>query len=500
MTPTVTLKISNPNNRTYPTIILRKFFNMIFVEPDGKTLNIYTATVFGGAESINTQTGGGNNTPPTPKAVKNQACALKFTYDISGVPPVKGRKNEISVKFQHITDSFLSNNGNCSNRGQIQQVWGDITVLGEEEDVVRELRNIYPHIYPPSVELPAPDASRDKYFRFDSKKKEPSHSFVATSGKYNEDAGNNSYVLRNTTEIAGVEAINWVKTTIVLNCDILKPVIVADRKIQFNVQFENDAKPNKQNYTQYYTPDFTWYFAPPPNYVVDDSALVDVADKTNIDNIVTPVADKDTVRLDKWVEERILERKKSRVLMKNYIAADPYILSAQGVGVNLSFSNPGRHSNTQFFIGLIVAFFLSFCADKTRLNDFLLICEGTICDCTDVCQCNLFVNSLGIWFPFLIIISFFSLMFTKKRCFPEPRPIEWVICGLKWIGLAVAVTLMAYIYYGWLVHPDFLSGIIIGCAENKLLISCMLWISMFCNMLYVAYCIFFKKKNIIDFF
>lgn len=494
MTPTVTLKISNPNNKVYPTIILRKFFNMVFVEPDGKTLNIYTATVFGGAEATTDK-----SSIPTPKFAQNNDCALKFTYDISGVTPANGRKNEVSVKFQNITDSFLSTNGKKPNRDQVKQVWGNITELNQQNTIGHDLKTLYPTIYADPNALPTPDVSSRNYFRFDNDKRGPSHSFIATYGDFSDNTGNKSYTLKNPVKIAGVEAINWVKTTIVLNCDILKPAIVADRKIQFNVQFENDAKNGKNCCTRYYTPDFTWYFAPPPNYVVDDSALVDVADKLDIDNIVTPVADKDTVQLDKWIEERILERKKSRVLMKNYIAEDPYILSAQKVGVNLSFSNPGKHGNTQFFIGLVLAFFLSYCADKTRLNDFLTICEGTICQCPKPCQCNLFCNSLGIWLPFLVIISFFALMFTKKRCLPEPTSAEIALCILKALGLLTAFVLMTYIYYVWLVHPDLLATIITTCAQNQLVIKHLLWMSLIFNGLYVGYCIFVKKKNIIDY-
>lgn len=488
MTPTVTLTISNINNSDYPTIILRKFFNMVFVEEDGKTLNIYTATVFGGAEHNN------GNDKPIPKVVNGHACALKFAYDIQGGQSSKNRNDTVRIKFSDDTAVFLDkkkHNGNLTNWGQIMEVWGEIEELGQDRAGLT-LHEFYPNLFPDKKNLPKPDVTKGVHLRCEEKKKKDSHRFVASPGKFEIGNDSKSYSLKNEHDVVGVEAINWVKTTIELNCDILKPRIMADRKINFDIKFENDCK--------YYTPDFTWYFAPPPSYVVDDSALVDVADKENIENIVTPVADKDTVRFDKWIDERILERKKSRVLMKNYVDADPYVLSGQCVRVNLSFSNPGRHSNTQFFIGLIVAFFLSFCADKTRLNDFLEICTQSICACDEPCQCNLFVNSLGIWFPALVIIVFFSLTYTRKRCFPGIRWYEWIICSFKWVGLSVALVLMAYIYYGWLVHPEILSKFVTTCAENRRWISSLLGISIICNLVYVGYCSLAKKKNVVDFF
>lgn len=487
MTPTVTLTISNLNNKDYRTIILRKFFNMVFVEEDGKTLNIYTATVFGGAEEHKRSKDG----IPIPRAVEGHACALNFAYNIQGGQSARSRNDTIRIKFSDVTDAFLDkkkHNGNFTNWDQIMEVWGDIEQLGQDSAGLA-LKEFYPELY---SEAPSPDVSEKVHLKCEEKKKKHSHRFVGFPGTFKIDNDEKSYTLINQHECAGVEAINWVKTTIELNCDILKPKIMADRKINFDVKFESDCT--------YYTPDFTWYFAPPPSYIVDDSALVDVGDKENVENIVTPVADKDTVRFDKWIDERILERKKSRVLIKNYVEADPYVLSGQCVRVNLSFSNPGRHSNAQFFIGLIVAFFLSFCADKTRLNDFLDICSKTICNCDKPCQCNLFVNSLGIWFPALVIIVFFSLTYTRKQCFLGIRWYEWIICLFKWAGLAVALVLMAYIYYGWLVHPEILSQVVTKCGENRRLISSLLTISIMCNLVYISYCRMVKKKHVVDFF
>ena len=45
---TVTFNIHNVTNGSESTVLLRKFFQMVFVGNDRKSLHIYTATVLGG--------------------------------------------------------------------------------------------------------------------------------------------------------------------------------------------------------------------------------------------------------------------------------------------------------------------------------------------------------------------------------------------------------------------------------------------------------------------
>ncbi len=486
MKPTITLNITNLNNSAYTSIILRKFFNMVFVEPDGKTINIYTATIFGGAEKVCTENDTSSALPPTPKYNSSSQCILKFSYAI--------KDNEIEkICFKDMSSQFIK------ETNEIKKVWKNVEELQTQEDIKNALIDYYPNIYKPDCDIQLPD-KRDlgSVLKLqDGQEKRPSHACIACCGVFQEENESYSYTLA-TGIAAGIEAINWVRTTIKLKTDIL----ALNQKIEFAVTLDEKC--------EYYTPDFTWYFAPPMKYVVDsESAMLNVGCQNDEPNKITRVADATTVLFAEWVKkENITERKKSRVNLKDIIAKDAFALSGKTIRVTLSFINPHKHGNMQFFIGLVVAFLLSFCSDKTRLNDFCAICEATICS-ADKCQsiwgigqccCSNFCNFLGIAFPSLIICVFLALTFPQKQCIPNASRGEKIIGVAKIIGVIVTIILIAYIYIGWLIVPKFMGKIIVSCYKNQIIILLLWAISFLFTAVYTLYCILFKKKSIVDFF
>lgn len=487
MRPTVTLKITNVNNSTYPTIIMRKFFNMVFMEPDGKTINIYTATIFGGAAKRVEDAEGNKKVDPESKNDKASQCNLKFSYE-------KGKYID-KIDFYDLSKQYVV------QTEQIKKVWKNVTNLSTQSDIKDALTSLYPDIYKTESDVKIPDKTTlGTVIKIDDGSDGySSHACIAAVGKYTSDkTGEPSYTLYTpTNSTIGIEAINWIKTTIKLKNSILED----NQKVEFVVQLDD--------HTEYYTPDFTWYFAPPTSYIVDaESALLKIGKQNEEPNKVVRVADATTVLFNEWVkQELITERKKSRVSFGDITAKDPYSFSGKKIRVILSFINPGKHGNLQFFIGLIVAFLLSFCSDKTRLNDFLQLCKTNICTAekcvsiwgTSPCECDSFCNFIGIIFPFIIICAFFAICFSRKHCIPNAKGLEKLLAVAKIIGLSATVALMAYMYIGWLVVPQFISKLVTSCYSNQLIILVLLLISLVCNGIYTLYCWIFKKKNILDF-
>ncbi|MBR0446471.1 MAG: hypothetical protein IIX23_04150 [Oscillospiraceae bacterium] len=488
MRPTITLKITNVNNSAYPTIILRKFFNMVFAEPDGKTVNIYTATVFGGAAKRVADKEGKKQSIPEPKNDKSSQCILKFSYE--------KEKCIEKISFADLSKQYIA------QTDQIKKVWKNVTNLSTQEDIKNALIGCYPELYKPDSDINLPDKTTlGSVIKIDNGTDGPrSHACIAAVGKCVVEKGNESaYTLCMPTDSTiGIEAINWIKTTIKFKNSILED----NQKVEFVVQLDNQS--------EYYTPDFTWYFAPPTSYIVDaESAMLKIGSQNEEPNKVTRVADATTVLFNEWVtKEYITERKKSRVSFGDITAKDPYNFSGKKIHVILSFINPGKHGNLQFFIGLIVAFLLSFCSDKTRLNDFLELCKNNICtteNCTSLwgsspCGCSSFCNFIGIIFPFLIICAFFAICFSRKQCIPNATKLEGLLRGLKVIGLIATFVLIAYIYVGWLVLPKIMAKVITSCYWNQFVITALLLASLVCNSVYTLYCWIYKKKNIVDFF
>ena len=539
MRTTIGLNITNLNDTSYPVIIMRKFFNMVFVKPNGKELSIYTGTVFCGSddESAIPKPSDGENIDvgsqaavetnanpgakkkkliPQPSHTSDSGCTLAFSYAVCNDTGESNRDAYNLVKkisFEDLTDSYMK------QTKWVAKVWGDVETLSTQEKIKEALQKLYPNHYQANGGQNIPDVLEvGNALSITDDTKGAAHSCIACKGAYGVKATEkDQYTLTNDFDV-GIEAINWVKTTIKLK----KSILDEDNKLRFVVHLGNADKDKyyTPDVTWYYTPDFTWYFAPPPNYVVDeDAATLRIGKKKEERKKVVAVPDATTVYFDEWLKkETIKERTKSRVAFSSIINngkdkekdndkendndVGPFALGNKKIIITVSFKNPGKHGNWQFFIGLIVAFLLSFCADKTRLADFLAICH----ECMEIGEqspdspCNLFVNSLGILLPFLVTFSFFSYKVKTKRCFPEIRWFEWPICIFRWVGLATAALLIAYIFFGWLVIPGCISKVVTTCAVNQRCILSLLLPSLICNLVYIAYCRFIKKKKIVDFF
>lgn len=491
MEPKVKLTITNVNNTTFRTIIIRKFFNMVFLEADGKTLTIYTATVYGGSKFEKDQIQDVNHIVPV--YVKDTPCTLRFGYSISLMENDKEieAKYYDKIEFQDVTEEYLS------QPDEINHVWDGVQTLDSQKGVKDALSEFYMDYFKSEKNINVPDIKKVGIgLKISGKKPEdpPSNKCVAFKGKFTPTHNQNEYTL-SSNHLTGIEAVNWIKTTLVLKSSILDP----DKKVDFALELDNDSS--------YYTPDFTWYFAPPPGYVVrTDSAGLTIGDDKNIQNKVASVADITTVKFKSWTsKERILERKKARIILKDQITENPYILSEKGLCVTLSFLNPGKHSNRQFFLGLLIGFLLSFCSDKTRLNDFLEICKDSLCSegncisfwASSECVCANICNLLGILFPVMIILAFFALSFSRKRCIPEKKP---SIIFARIVGMVATFFLVLYIDFFWMVFPNAFKNVITSCLSNqRVIIACTL-LSLLGNGIYVLYCGVWKKNNIVDFF
>lgn len=464
----VDLKISNQNNKDYPLIILRKFFNMVFIEADGKTLHIYTAVVFAGAESENTVQN------PYYHISGQKQCKLKFQYNVSNA--------SATFEFKDLTRSFLA------QKECIEQVWGKCELIENQTYLTDKIQEYYPNINLPET----PGISDSCTMAISEPKNGNSHSCVVQLGDVQKDQLRQKaeYTLSG-HKYSGLEAVNWIKTTISIGKN---DGSFLEKRVLFNISFDGKM----------FTPDFTWYFAPPINYVVDVGEAEVVHGGTSEKNWVSTVADDTTVNFREWVEtEDISQRKKARVNLKTLIASDQFGLSNKKISVKIGFSNPTKHENRQFFLGLIVAFLLSFCSDKTRLNDYLS-CIRSFCMCTEACICDIIVNILGITMPIIIIMVFISVTLSPKVCFPhEIRTYHKIIRFIRYLGIFLFLCLAIYVYGIWYLTPrsfwEFISKSFNICEINTGIIITLLLCCFILNLIYLIYSVAIKKRNILNY-
>lgn len=468
--PYIRLKISNLNDSVYKGIILRKFFNMIFLSEDGKTLTIYTATVFGGMKTPVAQ----SETIMKPSYDSQNDCSLKFEYESENC-------NVVSVCFEDLTQS-LWNQPDC-----IEKVWGKYekkTTQKEVEDLLKELYSGITGINKLNM-----SANWPMYHIFEPGK--IFHDFIATHGIYEDNSNNGiyAYTLRSNhgEHNDGIEYMNWIKTKIVLSEGILK------KNVAFEILFEGTES------TSYYTPDFTWYFAPAGGYRVDkDSAVVNIGND-QIRNLVQSVTDETTVRFKEWDNDEFIdERKKSRVVFKQ-VEKSINLAEREKISIHISINNPNQVGNKQFFMGLLVAFLLAFCADKTRMNDFYSCLKET-CGCTEAeCFCQQFCNFFSLMFPVALLTSYVSMIFKLKQCVPIRKgKIYYFFYVAKCGGIILSALLIAYAFGLWMIFPKWISGFV-TCKNNIIIIIGLLVSSLIFNFVYIIYCTLIRKKKVFDY-
>lgn len=468
----ITLKISNPNNVQYEKMILRKFFNMIFFSEDGKKLSIYTATVFGAMQKGQDVQDG----KLIPRYIKNTKCTLKFQYEFDD--------EQVTISFQDLTESFWA------QKEFIEGVWGTCKELSGQAEVNDQLAKLYSDI---TGQISMSD---DKTIFYVLEKGKPaSHEFIATYGNFTAKPGENSYTLQSDSDVHdGLEYANWIKS------EILLPQSIFNKCSEFEIVLEHTEN------GVYYTPDFTWYFAPPEGYRVDkETAEVDIGNEKGIRNNVQTMAEGTTIYFKEWKNtELIAERKKARVDLKEYTSApESHKLSdKKKIKVKLTITNPNHGANKQFFIGLIIAFLLAFCADKTRMNDFYACLQQT-CSCLEtkgVCYCQNFSNFFSLFFPLVVLAAYVSLMFRLNICVPLTRGRKYYfyyIC--KILGIALAAILIIYTFGLWMVlGAATMSKIIKTCTVNWIIISILAITSFLLNIIYILYCTKKRKKKFFD--
>lgn len=440
---------------------------MIFISPNGKKLTIYTATVFGGVKE---KTGTSMMNVPCAKYGGSSNCCLKFSYSSD--------KYIKEISFEDVTKKLWV------QADRMSLVWGKCEKL-ETQDAVNQLfESQYGKCF--SMDL---DASLPVYYIHEDTKQ--NHTCFVVDGNYQKTPNEDSYTLtaKKGAKQDCIEVMNWIKTNITLSSSIL------NKHITFKILLEN----GKEHI--YYTPDFTWYFAPPPSYHIDrDSAIVKVGN-INERNLVQEVSSETTLHLKEWDnEEQINERTKSRVYVNGLIATNPCILSQNGgVEAGVSISNPQHHGNKQFFYGLLVAFLLSFCSDMTRLNNYYG-CLKKVCTCElNQCRCAQMCSFLGFFLPILVLLTYLSLMFSVKRCVPDKKTYINSFRIIKILGFLGTTFLVCYIFAVWLIYPEIVHRFIPTCTWNLRVILSLFIVSASCNVVYIIYCVVIRGKGVFNY-
>ena len=464
----IKLTIKNITDTDYKFILLRKFFCMVFFDDKGKKADVFIATVFGGMSEDKK-----NDNILCPN-YKGTPCSLKFEFSSDSDLIDKDH-----LAITDLTESFWEQST------WISSVWGECQKKERQSDISELLKNVYTDEYSGNISVPTinVDAHWPFYYICD-KSSADTHTCIVSNGDINIEEKQCQYTLSvlDKNLVNGIEVMNWVKTEIPLRENILDD--------QISMTIELDGKNGA-----YYTPDFTWYFAPPYGYEVNQQdATLQYGSENESRNKIQHVSDTTTVRFKEWDEApySILTRNKSRIIeLKEELIKDPLYLSNHRK-IRVSFklqSDSGVHSNRQFIIGLIVAFLISFCADKTRMNDYYS-CLQSVCSCgIEKCKCQWLCDLFSFLLPIAAVLAFVSLIFKTDKVLPAKmnRGAKIILSVLRLSGMTAAIILCLYMFVFWPIILPKLS-IDISCQMNRMILWIILSIGMISNIIYIVFC------------
>ena len=403
---TVTFNIHNVTNGSKSTVLLRKFFQMVFVGNDRKSLHIYTATVLGGRCSAKDTYDKKENFISDLKSFK-QFC-VQFDFIVTG----NDNNSVLSIKNEDVT---AGENGFLGQVDCIQQVWGKQSeiILGDQGKLKKKLEKFLQSSTKEGSDtdenfdqvLAKLAQSRVLWIEDENKKdSEPLMNTIAIPGRSRleeysigqgekklDEGSEKSYYLVTMPEnqecYKGIELLNWIKTTITFEYQL------NDQNLNFCIK-----KEASDTNTRFYAPDFTWYFSPPvKSYINHEASSAEASwqrsssptcdDYENCqcpvkpgvaaqytskryDNAINPVANKTTVNFRRWVnDEMISYRQKYRIAAKNIFSNPEHFNDIRELNIFIDTSDEHNRGNRQYVLGLFISFALSFGIDKTRLEE-----------------------------------------------------------------------------------------------------------------------------------
>lgn len=442
--------IISPNGSVSNNIIMiRKFFNMIFISPDGLSLHIYTAIAFSAGKDF-------QQTDYLPLFNSNK-FSLKFQYG-----------NVENIRFTDLTDSLFG------QRNLLNNIWGNCAILTGKDQVREVLEKNYSFNIEPNIEVP------DQALHLSDSKKSGLYDTIVCEGSYVAWDADHYFTLSEKYESKGLEYLNWIKTEIRLNHSLI------NSKLEFSVKFEIPLE------MKCYCPDYMWYTCIPEELTIDLSeAMVSIGDNPPRRNLMQRLADKTALQLREWIyDENIGRCKRYRLLFEGQHSA--LLDQKSHIFVKMAISpQRNKHGSRQFFIGLLIAFLLTYVSDWTRLNELQskLFKVSTFLPFTYIAD---------VLFPLCVILMYLTVIIPVARVTEDLKP-HWQFiikfCKILGIGAIVFGLLLFFIILPILKFsnteiPDW---------SQSLIIACML-LGLCTAFIYIGIGWLWKKLDFYDYF
>lgn len=377
---TITFDIQNVTPHLVKTVMLRKFFQMVFMGNDRRSLRVYTATVIGAASQKYDLSGQKTSTFISDfSAIKD--FRMKFSFLVGN-----SDTNEIeSIIHEDLTET---EKGFLDEISCIQKVWGNkcAIVVDNQKEVIEKLKNTLGNGADDDMALETVSAELTRYRLLwteqeKSGRSQPNnYSSFSIHGiceganeeiesfQHDDVAKKSAYTIGVPERISlpkGIELVNWVRTTIQYKDEI------DDNNLNYTIKKTLDL----DNPTVYLAPDFTWYFSPVvKSYIDNHNSIVEVkrqqsrpeydctcpiqkkkifTSNDKFQNSIDPVPNKMTVDFFFWTQEKIRLRQKYRLAAKEILPSESTFDILSEINIFLDTADEHSRGNRQFITSIV---------------------------------------------------------------------------------------------------------------------------------------------------
>lgn len=468
---TITYSIRNVTSELVKSVMLRKFFQMVFVGNDKKSLHIYTATILGASGEVEVGSDG--------KAEINE----NFISDLYSLKQFRMRfefavgnndSNEVlSIEHKDITSDA---HGFMNEIDCIHKVWGnDCRILQDDQrEILKKLEEITSANIP-SEELAEVTAGLSEYRLLWTEQKKSGLSgkyfkSLSVPGKCTvvEDAPQpnlrDGIALKKAYAISvpegmilpkGIELVNWVRTTI----DFKYPLDESNLNYIIKKDVTEDGN------TAICAPDFTWYFSPVVKSFIDNrNCMVEIKRGTQgnreectcpiqkqrhvfyssdkYQNSIDTVPNKLTVNFHYWThDEKINSRQKYRLSARDVLPTPQAFADVAEINIFLDMADEHNRGNRQFILGIFISFILAYGIDSARLKEIQSCFEPL----TQIFAADVW------WILFMALFSL-TLMNQPARLGNNSRPMAFFRKALLAVSMVWVFVVFAIVRSQWFCY------------------------------------------------
>lgn len=502
---TITYNIRNVTSSSVCYVMLRKFFQMVFVGDDRKSLHIYTATVLGASK------GQPDKGSPGEKPMEVQETS--FVSELGDCSQFRMRfefavdnndNNEVeSISHENLTDG---EHGFLDEISCIRKVWGKNCriIKDDEADIVETLKMILEDEH---VQSSPETAALSRHSLLLTEQTKPGIekkllTSISVSGAFeeipsfsepeipSEIALRGAYAVSVPHELKlpnGIELVNWIRTTI----QFKYPLDTTD----LNYIIKKDPESNGV----IWAPDFTWYFSPAIKSFIDSrNCMVEIKrgirggaetctcplqsqkrvfySSDKYQNSINTVPNRLTVNFHHWdVTEQINSRQKYRLATKDVLPTPSTFAEVSEINLFLDMSDEHSRGNRQFIVGVFISFALAFGIDSGRLTAVE----------TWFTPLNYFLPADVWWIIFLTLFSL-TLMNRPAKLTKHARgKVRFrkilMILSLVWICIIFGVSRSPLLSHVWTVIPETVHTAVnwfMGIALAGLLVCFIIYLHM----------------------